>query len=106
LPCRWSQLTTLHRVTEAEPVSIGKPARAEHVLRQSMAETVGALRDHGLVETTKDPEDARRTLVRASQEGRVLMTALPLAREAWIEAALLAHTSVRDVKFCSKRQRS
>lgn len=96
LPCTWSQLTTLHRVTEEEPVSIGELARAEHVRRQSMAETVAALRDHGLVETTKDPDDARRTLVRASQEGRALMAALPSAREAWIEAALIAHTSVRE----------
>jgi DNA-binding MarR family transcriptional regulator len=61
-----------------------------------VAEAVAALRDHGLVETTKDPDDARRTLVRASQEGRALMAALPSAREAWIEAALIAHTSVRE----------
>ena len=96
LPCTWSQLTTLHRVTEQEPVSISELAQAEHVRRQSMAETVAALREHGLVETTKDPADARRTLVRASPDGRALMAALPLAREAWIEAALLAHTSPRE----------
>ncbi len=95
----WSQLTTLHRVTEEEPVSIVELARGEHVRRQSMTETVAALRGQGLVETAKDPDDARRTLVRASPEGKALMAALPLAREAWIAAALLAHTSVREQRI-------
>ncbi|MBR7836833.1 MarR family transcriptional regulator [Actinospica durhamensis] len=95
----WSQLTTLHRVAQEGPVSIVDLARAEHVRRQSMAETVAALRGQGLVETTKDPDDARRTLVRASAEGATLNAALPLAREAWIKAALLAHTSAREQRI-------
>jgi DNA-binding MarR family transcriptional regulator len=96
MPVTWSQLTTLQRVIEHEPVSIGDLAQAEHVRRQSIAETVAGLRRQGLVETDKDADDARRTLVRSSQQGRALMAALPLAREAWIEAALLAHTSPRE----------
>jgi DNA-binding MarR family transcriptional regulator len=96
MPVTWSQLTTLKRVIENEPVSIGELAQAEHVRRQSIAETVASLRGQGLVETDKDLDDARRTLVRSSQEGRALMAAMPPARQAWIHAALLAHTSPRE----------
>ena len=96
MACTWSQLTTLQRVIEEEPASIGELARAEHVRRQSMAETIAALRDNGFIETTKDPDDARRTLVHASPKAKALMATLPQARAAWIETALLAHTSPRE----------
>jgi DNA-binding MarR family transcriptional regulator len=45
-------------------------ARAEGVRPQSMGLTVGGLEDLGLVAKTADPDDARRSLVDLTDEGR------------------------------------
>ncbi|MFK0282746.1 MarR family winged helix-turn-helix transcriptional regulator [Streptomyces sp. NPDC090499] len=87
----WSQLTTLARIVEEGPVTATELAQAEHVRRQSMAETLAALRAEGLVGTSKDPGDARKTLVHATPEGRTLIGTIPVARAAWLGAAIEAH---------------
>ncbi|MFE2183456.1 MarR family winged helix-turn-helix transcriptional regulator [Streptomyces sp. NPDC059455] len=73
----WSQLTTLGRVVELGPVTASELAQAEHVRRQSMAETLAALRTGGLVSTGKDPDDGRKTLIHATPEGRALIETIP-----------------------------
>jgi len=90
LPCTWSQITTLHRIVQDGPTTVSVLAQAEHVRRQSMAETIAALRDLGFVESRKDPGDARKILIQATEPGRSLIAALPTAREAWLDAAMRA----------------
>jgi len=89
MPWTWSQLTTLGRVVEQGPTTASALAQAEHVRRQSMAETLAALRAHGLVATDQDPDDGRKTLISATPEGRALIETIPAAREAWLTAAVL-----------------
>jgi len=89
MPWTWSQLTTLSRVVEQGPSTASDLAQAEHVRRQSMAETLAALRTHGLVVTEQDPDDGRKTLISATAEGRALMETIPAAREAWLTGAVL-----------------
>ncbi|MFF3563549.1 MarR family winged helix-turn-helix transcriptional regulator [Streptomyces sp. NPDC002574] len=84
----WSQLTTLSRIVDEGPIMVKALAAAEHVRRQSMAETVSALRAGGLVTSSEDPADRRRTLISATAEGRRLIETIPAAREAWLEEAL------------------
>jgi len=84
----WSQLAALGRIAERGPTTTTDLAQAEHVRRQSMAETVAALRADGLVETRPDPADGRKTLLVATQKGRDLSEIIPAAREAWLSRAM------------------
>ena len=88
MPWTWSQLTTLARVSKEGPTTASALAQAEHVRRQSMAETLAALRDHGLIVTEQDPNDGRKTLISASAEGHALTATIPAAREAWLAGAI------------------
>ena len=90
LPWTWSQATTLARVVEDGPLTASELAQAEHVRRQSMAETIAALRGHGLVAADPDPNDGRKTLISATADGRRLAAEIPAAREAWLAAAMNA----------------
>src|SRR5258707_14804526 len=62
---RWtgSQITTLARIAGEGPITVSALAVAEHGRPQSMAETVAALRDEGLVSAKADPPDRRKTLM-------------------------------------------
>jgi DNA-binding MarR family transcriptional regulator len=84
----WSQLTTLGRIIEEEPTTVSALAHAEHVRRQSMAETVASLRAQGLITSAQDPEDGRKTLISATEEGRSLLGTIPAAREEWLSLAI------------------
>ena len=84
----WSQLMTLGRIVDEGPTTVSELAQAEHVRRQSMAETVAALRAHGLITSAPDPDDGRRTLISATEEGRTLLETIPAAREEWLTVAI------------------
>ena len=56
--------------------------------RQSMAETVAALRAHDLITAAQDPDDGRRTLITATEKGRSAARDHPGRREAWLAAAI------------------
>ena len=88
MPWTWSQLSTVARLVEQGPSTASALAQAEHVRRQSMAETLEALRGHGLIVTEQDPDDGRKTLISASAEARALLTKLPVARAAWLTEAM------------------
>lgn len=88
MPWTWSQLTTLGRVVELGPTTTTALAQAEHVRRQSMAETISALRAHGLITSEQDPSDGRKMMISATPEGRALIATIPAAREAWLAGAL------------------
>jgi DNA-binding MarR family transcriptional regulator len=88
MPWTWSQLTTLGRIVAEGPTTMSELAHAEHVRRQSMAETVAALRAHDLVTAAQDPDDGRKTLITATAKGRSLLETIPAAREAWLAAAI------------------
>src|ERR1700722_4052122 len=77
----WSQLTTLGRIVARGPTTISYLDLAAHVRRQSMAETVAALRAQDLITAAQDPDDGRKTLITATDKGRSLLAAIPAARE-------------------------
>ncbi|MBG0850368.1 winged helix-turn-helix transcriptional regulator [Streptomyces spinoverrucosus] len=84
----WSQISTLARVVDEGPTTTSALAAAEHVRRQSMAETLAVLRAGGLVTAGEDPSDRRKTLIDATAKGRALVATMPAAREAWLEETL------------------
>jgi DNA-binding MarR family transcriptional regulator len=89
----WSQITTLARIADAGPTTVSALAAAEHVRHQSMAATVAALRQQGLISGVPDPADGRKTLISATEAGRALVSSIPAVREAWLEAAVDRHLS-------------
>jgi DNA-binding MarR family transcriptional regulator len=98
----WSQLTTLARVVTEGPATTTELAQAEHVRRQSMAETVAALRADGLVEAQADPSDGRKSLIRATRRGRSLSATIPAAREAWLDSAITRQLDAEQQKTLLK----
>jgi DNA-binding MarR family transcriptional regulator len=84
----WPQLMTLGRIIDEGPTTVSELAQAEHVRRQSMAETVASLRAQGLITSDPDPGDGRRTLISATEEGRTLLRTIPAAREEWLTVAI------------------
>jgi len=96
LPLSWSQLATLVRIVDEGRTTTSELAQAEHVRRQSMAETVAALKNAGLVVTAPDPSDGRKALISATAEGRELRVSIPAARGAWLGAAIDAGLSVPE----------
>lgn len=83
----WSQLMTLARIVRDGPTTASQLAQAEHVRRQSMAETLSALRAGHLIESRQDPGDGRKALISATREGVALSKAVPEIREAWLSDA-------------------
>ena len=94
----WSQLTTLARVIEQGPTTVSALADVEHVRRQSMAETVAALKAEDLIEFQHDPRDRRKTLISATRKGQALMQTIPKAREAWLNDAIRTYLKPDEVE--------
>lgn len=86
----WSQLAALARISEDGPTTTTDLAQAEHVRRQSMAETVAALYAGGLVQSRPDPTDGRKILLTATLRGRKLIETIPAARQEWLDGAIEA----------------
>ncbi|MER8087777.1 MarR family winged helix-turn-helix transcriptional regulator [Streptomyces sp. NPDC058316] len=102
LPWNWSHLTTLHRIVQDGPVTATELAQAEHVRRQSMGETLATLRDGGLIITSKDPNDGRKSLVSVTPAGRVLCERIPAAREAWLSKVIGSTLRANERKALDK----
>ena len=92
----WSQITTLGRIAEEGPITVSALAVAEHVRPQSMAETVAALREEGLVSAKSDPTDGRKTLMSITPAGRKVISNIGPIREDWLEAAIDQHLTVTE----------
>jgi DNA-binding MarR family transcriptional regulator len=85
-----SQLSILVRLTEGGPMTSTDVAQAEHIRRQSAAESINALRAGGLVSSQPDPEDGRKTLLNPTDEGRALVDSILSSRAAWLIQAVQA----------------
>jgi DNA-binding MarR family transcriptional regulator len=90
-----SQLSALARIVREGPMTASGLAAAEHVRPQSIAEIVTALRSGGLVSARPDPNDGRKTLLRATNAGRKVVTTVRESREAWLARAIGAVVDAR-----------
>lgn len=83
-----TQATVLARLTDNDGLTTSDLAAAEGMRHQSMATTVAALADLGLVERRRDPGDGRRLLIALTAEGRRRAEAGRQARGEWLAAEL------------------
>lgn len=82
------QASALARLVINEPSSTSALAGAERVRPQSMAATMGALEQQGLVRREDDPADGRRQLIFLTPAGRAYAQGARASREEWLTRAL------------------
>ncbi|WNE95879.1 MarR family transcriptional regulator [Streptomyces luomodiensis] len=83
-----SQTSVLSRLSKEGPASTSDLAAAERVRPQSMAATLGALDERGLIQRRPDPHDGRRQLVSVSEAGGAFLADKRRAGEEWLARSL------------------
>jgi DNA-binding MarR family transcriptional regulator len=83
-----SQVSVLSRLDKDGPASASDLAAAERIRPQSMAATLGALDEHGLIRRDADPDDGRRHLVSLTPAGIERLEGDRQARQEWLARAL------------------
>lgn len=80
------QLIILQAVTRSEPVAIGEVAKAISLSQATVTGIVERLEKRNLVMRERSLEDRRKVMVKATDEGRALLTsAPPLMQEAFVD---------------------
>ncbi|HEX6500478.1 MAG TPA: MarR family transcriptional regulator [Micromonosporaceae bacterium] len=83
-----SQASVLLRLYKSGPASASGLAVAEGVRPQSMAATLAALDQRGLIQRAPDPEDGRRQVVTLTAAGRDRAEGDRQARQEWLARAM------------------
>jgi DNA-binding MarR family transcriptional regulator len=83
-----SQMAVLGRLYSDGPSSTSDLAAAEHVRPQSMAATLAALDERGMIRRDPDPADGRRQLISLTGEGRDTVHDSRRLRDEWLSTAL------------------
>ena len=83
-----SQTSVLTRLGKDGPASASALAAAERVRPQSVAATLAALDERGLIHRRPDPGDGRRHLISLSAAGREFFEDKRRASEEWLSQAL------------------
>jgi DNA-binding MarR family transcriptional regulator len=91
-----SQTSALSRLSKGGPASTSALAAAEGVRPQSMAATLAALDEHGMIQRRPDPEDGRRQLVSLTEVGHERVEGTRQAREEWLSRSFQDHFTPRE----------
>lgn len=93
-----SQTSVLSRIEKGGPATASELAAAERVRPQSMAATVAALVEAGLVQRESDPDDGRRQLVTLTESARAWISTNRRARDEWLGQALGATLDAEELE--------
>ena len=91
-----SQTAVLARLVKQGPSSTSELAGAEGVRPQSMATTLAALEQHGLIQRRPDPDDGRRQVITLTTKGRNRGESARQLREEWLACALQERFSEQE----------
>ena len=93
-----AQLTVLGRLDRDGLSGVSAIAAAERVRPQSVASTVAALEQAGLISRRPDPGDGRRVVLELTPAGREALAADRRRREGWLADAI-----ARDLTAAERR---
>ena len=93
-----SQASALSRLSKGGVSTVSALAIAERVRPQSMAATVDALQELGLITRTKDPYDGRRQIVDLTDAGWAQVEGQKQAGVAWLDEVLTEHVTPAELK--------
>ena len=93
-----TQLTVLGRLDRDGLSGVSAIAAAERVRPQSVASTVAALEQAGLISRRPDPGDGRRVVLELTPAGREALAADRRRREGWLADAI-----ARDLTAAERR---
>ncbi|MDM0111507.1 homoprotocatechuate degradation operon regulator HpaR [Variovorax sp. J22R133] len=85
------QWRVLRVLGEHGAVETGRVAREAFILGPSLTGVLARMERDGLIQRSRDPEDARRTVIEATPQGRKLVKKLSTSIEAhyeWMEESL------------------
>jgi DNA-binding MarR family transcriptional regulator len=99
---QWQALAQLDR---SGPMSARALADLEQVTPQSIARTLSALEEHGMVSRTADPHDARASIVAVTAAGHRTLVENRAKRNEWLATALEDRCSAeeRELLFIAGR---
>lgn len=83
---QWRVLRVLADPTNADGLDTGRLAREAHLLGPSLTGMLARMEAAGLVQRTRSAEDARRSLVSATDEGLAVAASLAIAIESQYDA--------------------
>lgn len=83
-----SQMAVLGRLYSDGPSGTSDLAAAEHVRPQSMAATLAALDERGMIRRDPDPADGRRQLISLTNAGHDTVHDSRRLRDEWLSRAL------------------
>lgn len=83
-----SQLAIVQRLLRGGPTTAASLAAAEHVSQQAIAQSVAVLKATGLVESSPDPTDGRKTLISVTNAGHELRESIGASRNSWLNRAI------------------
>lgn len=83
-----SQLTTLSVLEREGRATTSELAAALDIRPQSMAATIAALHEKGLISRTKDTADRRQIFVEITQPGRDVLEAIRKSDQDWLARAI------------------
>jgi DNA-binding MarR family transcriptional regulator len=83
-----SGVSALAEIVRSGPLRLGELAARERITPPTLTRIVAGLVEHGYVQRTPDPDDARAYLVAATPDGHVLLRGLHSRRTAELSARL------------------
>lgn len=91
-----AQVAVLKRLRNDGPTTATALAAAEHVSHQAITQTLAALKGTGLVRSTTDPSDGRKSLISVTAAGNRLFESALASRDAWLARAIGHVVSPRE----------
>jgi DNA-binding MarR family transcriptional regulator len=91
-----AQLSIISRLRSGGPATASALAAAEHVSQQAIAQSIAPLKAAGLLRSTPDRVDGRKSLISITEAGRAMRDTVVASRDSWLARAIDATTDADE----------